>query len=140
MNQLIKLTPPSKLPRFHQTFLSRIQIIDTLTRVDYLVQSSKIHTHTIMLIDTGNIIDMYMIGTPESGLTPFFDVVMEMAYDFESGNMNIVIINKGDNPVEVKVDGKTIGTMEAISQTMVHWHDEPAYVAKKWISFNFRAN
>jgi hypothetical protein len=135
--EIIEAPIPQELPSLFKKALDRITLYETVMNVD-LSKDYKILCHTLLLLDNGNVVQIYYLGFNKSGFEPYFDVQMELAYDYFAKNMNCVIVNKGDDSIEIKVDGKTIGKTEGIESSMVHYHDEEAYIARKWVSFNFR--
>ena len=129
--------PTNTLPALFQKYYERIKIYDHILNYEY-TSTYKILAHNILKPKPDVKIEIFMLGLGDIGIVPYFDVLMEMAYDYYCNNMNIVIINKGDNTLEITVDGKTIAITEQIDQSKVHWHDEEAYLAQKWLSFNFK--
>jgi len=117
--------------------IDRIQLYDPILKYNLNDPAErKMHFSTI----TGDQkhIDVAIFGCGSKSYAPFFDVILELAYDNISGNLNAVIINKGDNPIEISVDGKLIGTTDHVQQSEVYSSDVDALVRKKWVSFNFK--
>jgi len=133
----IELPIPDSLPELFKKQLERISLLDA-SGTEFVQEGYKILGHYIHLYEDGNSVHIFMLGFGKKGIAPYFDLIMEMAYDCYGRNMNVVIVNKGDNSVKISVDGNEIGETESISSDMVHWHDEPAYIAKKWLAFNFK--
>jgi len=129
--------PQNTLPTLFKEYYERIEIFDYNLNYEY-TSTYKILGHNIFYPKPDVKIEIFMLGLGDVGLVPYFDVLMEMAYDYYCNNMNIVLINKGDNALEIKVDGKIIAVTEQIDPSKVHWHNEPAYIAQKWLSFNFK--
>jgi len=139
MGDIIALPIPNTLPILFENALNRITLLEKAIGVDLIKEGYKILSHSLLILEDGNSVNIFYLGFNSRGFEPYFDVQMELAYECLGRNMNCVILNKGDDQIEVKVDGKTIGITEGISQSMVHWHDEEAYLAKKWLAFNFRS-
>jgi len=129
--------PIPLLPEPFESHFKRIRIYDKVYDYNY-TSEYKVLAHVFFSYPDGVIVEIFELGLGKIGGVPYFDILMELAYDTKSHNMNCVITNKGDNVMEVYVDSVLIGTTEQIDQSMVHWNDEPVYVAQKWLSFNFR--
>jgi len=68
---------------------------------------------------------------------PYIDVVVELVVGVDHKKCNAVIIEKGDNPVEVYFDGKLLAVTEQVNQNQIWFNDVPPKLFKKWLSFNF---
>ena len=69
---------------------------------------------------------------------PYTDVVVELVVAVNSPKCNIVIVDKGDNPIIVKFDGRVVATTEQITQDGIYFVEQQVpRVYSKWISFNF---
>ncbi len=116
--------------------IGRIKLWDPIYKKDYNL-NRKMHFSTVVDVGT-DVVDVAIFGCGIAGYAPYYTVFMEMAYARKSGNLNVVIWEKGDNPLEISVDGKLIGTTDHIQQSEVYMSDVPALVRKKWVSFNFK--
>lgn len=126
-SQLALETPESIIHRN----VERIKLFDVARQADLNKE------RRVLFEAHGGHVVVAVFGCGSVTYAPYFDVVIELAYDTLSKNLNCVITNKGDNAVEVSVDDKLVATTEQVSGG-IGYHDEVATVKKKWLSFNFR--
>jgi hypothetical protein len=75
-------------------------------------------------------------GCDSQGWSPYYAYLVQFAYDAGSGNLNVIVSDMGDAPVDVYWDGRLIGHTEEILQDKVFFDNVSALVRGKWLAFN----
>ena len=114
----------------------------TITNVvDGTVMSD--HYKVIQMIENLEAAGLYhdvctiLLGHPNS-YNPYSDVLIELVVGVNHTKCNVVIVDKGDNPISIKFNDKIVATTDAVTQDgiySVETRDPNVY--GEWISFNF---
>lgn len=81
-----------------------------------------------------------LFGCGSQGFVPFHDIFALFSYNDVINNLNIVIADTGDAPLQVYWDNKpvTATPTDEILQNKVFYDDVPALIRAKWLSFNVK--
>jgi len=112
----------------------KLQLIDIQRGIDEAREAK------VWFFDTfekgGATIDVAVFGCGSQTYAPYFNVIVEMAYNRNIKLMNFVIVDKGDNQTRVIYDCQGCGVTELIKQSEVHPLPKPVGIRRKWMSFH----
>lgn len=78
-----------------------------------------------------------ILNHPQS-YNPYSDVLIELVVAVDNPKCNVVVVDKGDDSIIVKFDGKTVAITERIVQSDIYFiEDRNPLLFSKWLSFNF---
>lgn len=78
-----------------------------------------------------------LLSHPES-YNPYSNAIIELVVGVGHNKCNVVIVDKGDNEMIVKFDGRVVATTEQITQDGIYSiEQQKPQIYSKWISFNF---
>lgn len=78
-----------------------------------------------------------LLGHPNS-YNPYSDVLIELVVAVNNTKCNVVIVDKGDDPLVITFDNQIVAYTQMVTQDGIYFiEDQPPSVYGKWVSFNF---
>ncbi len=78
-----------------------------------------------------------LLGHPNS-YNPYSDVLIELVVAVNNTKCNVVIVDKGDDPLIITFDGQIVAYTQRVTQDGIYFiEDQTPTVYGKWVSFNF---